>query len=274
MNLFVGSKTFLVGEYSVLFGGSAIILVTLPEFKLQVTKGKTNLKGIDQESPAYCFYELHDFCNFSMEFVDPHKKSGGFGASSAQFVMLYQLCLKLTHRRFDINLFLREYQDLSQKKNSIKPSGADCIAQYYNHHIFFNAQTNVVEKLEWKFPQLDFIILKTKHKVVTHLHLEKLVPFDIEKLQNLTLNVKKSFLNNDEELLIKSVQGFFDSLKKYNLVIDQNIEAVDKLLRIDGIKAAKGCGAMGADTIIVIFEKRKKNTLLNFLQSDDANFFI
>ena len=43
MILSAGSKTFLVGEYSVLFGGSAVVLLTPPLFKLQVVEKYTEL---------------------------------------------------------------------------------------------------------------------------------------------------------------------------------------------------------------------------------------
>ncbi|MDR1561005.1 MAG: hypothetical protein LBS23_01475, partial [Holosporaceae bacterium] len=50
-------KTFLVGEYSVLFGGSAVLLATNPQFKLQITKNeKSLLVGVPEESPAFLFY--------------------------------------------------------------------------------------------------------------------------------------------------------------------------------------------------------------------------
>ena len=52
-----GSKTFLVGEYSVLFGGSAVVLVTPPRFELRVKSGETNLVGVEKDSPAGLFYE-------------------------------------------------------------------------------------------------------------------------------------------------------------------------------------------------------------------------
>jgi mevalonate kinase len=265
MNFTAGSKTFLVGEYSVLYGGCAVVLITPPAFELRAAVGETSLLGIEKESPAFRFYESHDFADLAIEFIDPHNGSGGFGASSAQFVMLYQLYLQLTKRQFDIDLFLNEYKALSECSGRVVPSGADCIAQYFNHHIFFDSQTNNVEKLNWEFPHLDFAIFKTKHKIATHLHLKELRYMDIAKLQRPILNVKKSFLDNNEQLLIKNTQDFFNFLKDDNLIIDQNIKTVAKLFQIDGVKVAKGCGACGADTILVIFEKQKSRTLRHIM---------
>ncbi|MDR1982734.1 MAG: hypothetical protein LBQ08_02980 [Holosporaceae bacterium] len=263
MIISAGSKTFLVGEYAVLFGGSAIILVTSPSFKLKTKKGKTNLVGIKENSPAHRFYASHDFSNLSIEFYDPHGECGGLGASSAQFAMLYKLYLKLTRQKFDENLFISEYRRNSWSNVGIPPSGADCIAQYFDHHIIFDAKLNSAKKLVWNFPGLDFAVFKTDRKVNTHLHLQELGSIDVKKLQDMSLNVEKSFRHSDGELLIRSVQDFFSLLQEKNLVIDQTIKTVDELLKIEGVKAAKGCGALCADTILVIFEKQKRDTLFD-----------
>ncbi|MDR2781719.1 MAG: hypothetical protein LBB21_04695 [Holosporaceae bacterium] len=261
--IFAGSKTFLVGEYSVLFGGGAIVLVTTPKFQLKIKNGETQLIGIEKHSPAHCFYQTRNFDGLSIEFCDPHNGSGGFGASSAQFAMLYRLHLQLIHKKFDIDSFLTEYRQLSNIKN-IAPSGADCVAQYFDHSIYFDSKNNTIEKVNWNFPNLDFMILKTKCKIATHLHLRELAEFNIDELQRRTFAVGESFCNIDEAALIENVQCFFNLLVKNNLVVDDTIKIVDKLLKIDGIKAAKGCGALGADTILIIFEKKNEH-LMNLI---------
>ncbi|MDR2107432.1 MAG: hypothetical protein LBO73_02860 [Holosporaceae bacterium] len=263
LTLAAAGKTFLIGEYSVLFGGSAIILLTPPPFKLKAEKGNTNLVGIEENSPAYLFFKCHDFSGLSLEFEDPYLKSGGFGASSAQFALLYKLHLRLTGDKFDVGRFLEEYRSLSAtKETTILPSGADCVAQYFNHHVFFDAGTNVVRKIDPKFPNLDFAVCKTGRKVITHLHLQSLPPLPTSELQRLTEDAAKSFLNADEELLVKSIRGFFDLLRKQKIIADFTAETADRLLKTDGVAAVKGCGAAGADTILMVFEKRKRDSVL------------
>jgi mevalonate kinase len=259
---YAGSKTFLAGEYSVLFGGSAVVLVTPPEFQLQVEKGKTNLTGIDRESPACLFYRSHDFSDLSIKFCDPHGGSGGFGASSGQFTMLYKLYLRLTGQKFSIDSFLGEYKKCLPFSVGVAPSGADCLSQYFNRHIFFNSLNRSVEPVDWNFPRLDFFVFKTGRKTLTHVHLRELSPMDVGELENSVLNLKKSFGNGDEELLIASLGIFFNLLKERKLVLDQTVEIVDRLLKIKGVRSAKGCGALGADSVIVIFEKSAKDVLL------------
>ncbi|MDR0632500.1 MAG: hypothetical protein LBF54_04720 [Holosporaceae bacterium] len=255
-----GSKTFLVGEYAVLFRGSAIVLITPPEFKLIAESGKSDLIGVEKNSPAYLFYESHDFGNLSISFHDPHSESGGFGASSAQFTLLYKLYLKLNRQEFDINAFLGEYEKTSPG------SGADCVAQYFNHSVFFDSRINKVEKIDWPFQNLSFAIFKTTNKVATHLHLRELPFVNTEDLQKLVLGVRKSFSGSDEKYFLENVHAFSNLLRKKNLVAEQTVEIVNNLLKIEGVKAAKGCGALSADTIIVILEKQKEDVLINYAE--------
>ncbi|MDR1375832.1 MAG: hypothetical protein LBJ45_03410 [Holosporaceae bacterium] len=267
------SKTFLVGEYAVLFGGSAVLLATNPEFKLLVapkTAAENFLTGVSDESAANKFYLAHAdvFKNLSIGFVDPFKGAGGLGASSAQFVLLYKLYLRLSEGKFAANSFLEEYKTLAANGDgSPKPSGADCLTQYYNHSICFDSHSGSVRKICWNFPRLDFAIFRTGFKVVTHEHLRKLQPLDIAELESFSSIVQQSFSDGDEHSLVENVQNFFNVLKKKKLALEQTSDLVEKFLKHDGVLAAKGCGAMGADTIIVIFSKERKNSVLEIAKN-------
>ncbi|MDR0677340.1 MAG: hypothetical protein LBF57_01520 [Holosporaceae bacterium] len=256
-----GSKTFLVGEYSVLFGGSAIVLITPPNFLLTVKKSViSRTERVNECSPASVFYKDHDFENLHIDFQDPHGGKGGFGASSAQFALFYQLYLKQTNQKFNPHVMLQDYRKSCGK---IHVSGADCFAQFFNHHIFFDSKTTRAEKINWNFSNLDFAIFKTNTKVATHLHLQKLNRIsDISDLENATIKVKESLLAENEELFAKNVQVFFYILQKKGLVIDRTSTMVEKLLKIDEVRAAKGCGALSADTIIVIFYRLYRNAVM------------
>jgi mevalonate kinase len=260
------SKTFLVGEYAVLFGGSAVLLATEPEFKLLANKTTTgeSLAGVSNGSAAHKFYLAHKniFKNLSIKFVDPFNGAGGLGASSAQFVLLYKLYLYLNRCRFDINSFLEEYKTLAAgKAGSLRPSGADCLTQYYNHNIYFNSHDGSTRKIEWSFPNLDFAIFRTGFKVATHEHLRELRYLDISELREFSSGVLQSFVDGDERSLVKNIHNFFNVLKKMQLTLEHTSDLVEKFLKLDGVLAAKGCGAMGADTIIAIFSRERKDSV-------------
>jgi mevalonate kinase len=264
------SKTFLLGEYAVLWGGSAIVLITEPEFQLIVEKNAGNsyqLDGIDEGSPAFLFFTQHrdTFQNLRLRFCDPHNGSGGFGASSAQYVLLHQLYRQLTYSPWNIKQFLDEYR--KHCRQSVKPSGADCIAQQENQHVYFNSASNHVEHLNWNFDDLDFAILKTGIKVKTHVHLQQLHRMDVADLNNIVEKVRESFGDGNSSLLIKNISIFSHLLTEKKLVMDEICHLVSQLLKIKGVLAAKGCGALSADTIIVIFDKRDRENILNFCKN-------
>lgn len=263
------SKTFLIGEYCVVFGGDAIVLVTPPEFKLIIHSGSSTLTGVNKLAPAFLFYKKHisAFKNMSLKFIDPHNGTGGLGASSAQFAMLYKLYLKKTNNNFDINTFLHEYKHIT--KNNIVPSGVDCLAQYDNQNIYFNGSNKSLQTIEWNFKNIDFCILKTGVKITTHEHLNNINKLNtnlIEALNIYVRNVKNSFINQDATTLCTNINLFYQLLDKNKFVIEQTQYLVKHLLNINGILAVKGCGAMLADTLLIIFETNKKQNVMNAIK--------
>lgn len=274
MELISGSKTFLIGEYAVLFGGSAIVLISPPYFKIRIGKGVSKLKGISVHSPAGRFYSLNrsTFAGLSIKFYDPHHHSGGWGASSAQYALLYRLYLKMVRCDFDTTSFLNIYRGFSET-NRIFPSGADCLAQYFNQNIFFDSSNNEVCSMEWKFPNLDFIVVKTNIKVFTYEHLMNLSSIDTSKLQYFTLQVKNSFDTNNENLFLENLQNFFRELEDKNLVIPQTSCFVREILKINHVRAAKGCGAMSADTILVVFDKGFRENIIMYVKNILSNVY-
>lgn len=269
------SKTFLVGEYCVTCGGSAIVLCTNPKFQLRIKSSKnTQLRGIKEGSPAFTFYmeNRRVFENLFIKFIDPYKSAGGFGASSAQFVTLYKLRNKMVGvNDIDIPKFLDEYRAIAGKNQKIKPSGADCLAQFQNDHIYFDSDTNKIENLQWNFKDIDFFIVKTGSKLATHEHLRKLSPDFIHansnRLTQIVENVKNAWLKCDSKNFVSGIADFYASLNDLGLVYEKTQRLVSKILQIDGVLAAKGCGAMGADTIIIVFENKLRDSVKRNIKS-------
>ncbi len=241
------------------------MLLTPPLFKLQVVKKYTELIGVHESSPAGKFYAKHRdiFQDLSLTFADAHREAGGFGASSAQFVLLYKLMLQLSNREFCIKDFLQEYRSFASN-NGVLPSGADCVCQFSNHHTYFDSKTCTAEQIEFDLPNIAFAIFKTNFKVATHEHLRTLqADFDISELQKHTQNVADGLKMKNEKLTINGVNNFFQCLCEMSLVLPQTKETVSQLKKDNAILAAKGCGALGADTIIVLYKKGTKNRVIS-----------
>ena len=84
------AKTFVLGEYGVLDGGSAILVNTAPRFSCNISKKNKNFHFAKQ-SPASQWVQTHpeDFKNVSLDWIDPYNGEGGLGFSSAQFNIVY-----------------------------------------------------------------------------------------------------------------------------------------------------------------------------------------
>ena len=96
----IPSKTFVLGEYSVLHGGPAILLASEPYFSLRLEEKNENKNPFHPLSPAGKLWELEPLLKTkSYLFSDPHHGLGGFGASSAEFIALFlQLNFLLVQR--------------------------------------------------------------------------------------------------------------------------------------------------------------------------------
>lgn len=257
------SKTFLLGEYVVRSGGSSIVLATNPEFQLVCEKSDgasfAGLKNCDVASPAREFYDLHakTFEGLCISFIDPYKKSGGLGASSAQFTLLYKLFLQLTGGSFNTSQFLHEYKSLKCNLKS-NPSGADCVCQFNNQHTYFDSAAQIYENILWCFFDIDFAVFKSNVKISTSKHLEEcgeILNDDLFSLNQCVKSAYCSFIANDSQMLADSVNKFYHILESNNLVIKSTKQIVSCMKNIGAVLAVKGCGALLADTIVVIFRK-------------------
>ena len=262
MFLSVKSKTFLIGEYAVLDGASAILLATDPSFCLEAESASVGeLAGISEGSPAGIFCRRHEefFDRLRIKFIDPYNGSGGFGASSAQFVLLYRL---VYGDDSSCEHLLSTYKALTP---NICVSGADCILQYYGSNICFNPDSISIDFLNWSFSNLAFRVIKAPVKVSTHRHLANLSFRCPDELKECIDLAKRAFSATDEELLIYSVNRYYDIMDRLGLALGETRDLVKKIRAIPGVKAAKGCGALGADTIVIIYTRGMEDEIFPLL---------
>lgn len=282
MRISAPSKTFLFGEYGVLKNSPAALLNTNPRFELNVEpihNDRGFLIGIHHDSPAGRYHQIHSdfFKNYKVAFYDPWNGSGGFGASSAQFAMLFALKNLLTGSdlhsyKYDfLNRLRNTYREIASGRTGLPPSGADVIAQWVGGvtHLSFASQT--IETLDWKFKNLSFVLLKTKNKLVTHKHLE--VIEDVLDAEY-GLIAKRGILalkNADERNFILSVQAQFQLLSKNEFVAPETREQILEIQSSGYTLASKGCGAMGADVIFTVLECSKLEKFMNWAESNGMN---
>lgn len=267
-----------------MFNGKGILLLTPFEFRLCLSSSDTfHISGIKENSPTYNFFKKHFeiFKNFSIDFYDPYKSQeflqkisknfsyeGGFGSSSAAFALIYKAYLEITKCEFCLDKYYEDFLESSKAKDTIyKPSGADICSQYANNHIIFDGRRKTFENIKLNLKNFGIAIFKTGVKVNTHEHIIRLNSIDPSKLNFFANKAIEAILElknqENQNFLIKnladSINNFYNEAQKLGIVIESTKKWIDVLMTIDGVLAAKGCGALFADSIVLLFEINKRD---------------
>lgn len=294
------SKTFLVGEYAVLEGAPAVIVNTNPRFYFSVSSrddGKSALTEQDHlQTPGFHHTQIHPnspaghwlakhphIQNYNILFCDPHSGHGGFGLSSAQFNLVYYLKQFLEYQidpaknakisptqeiKGDQQSALKlwqSYQSLSFEGR--RASGADVVSQWIGNVCLFISQPFNVESISWPFSELDFILLRTGITVNTWEHLKNL---KLAALQTKDLK----YLANEAITQMKDANavGFATVLNDYAIclqklgLVHQHVLELLQQIKSPLVTAAKGCGALGAEVICVLFHPKDRKAILQLLK--------
>lgn len=270
----VPSKTFFLGEYVALKGGPSILLSTEPRFKLTaIHKEQTDNKGIKSESPTGKLLAKHAelFRNYSIHFEDPYKGMGGFGASSAQFIMLYALIQQLQSLKVDDVELLKVYERMAWKGVGIPPSGADLIAQLHGGMCFFYKAKKKLTSFSWPFAELDFALIHTGNKLATHKHLENLADFNPSALEAIVQQGLVNIEQRDSQGIIHTINSYTRTLLSLGFVAQRTEELLKQIATCPEILAAKGCGALGADVILMLFTRKNQKNVIDWCKNKGLN---
>lgn len=266
LSLSVPSKTFLCGEYVALMGGPCVVLATEPRFHLLVTTPGTGKNPFHAQSPAGQFLAKYPelLSDYSFEFQNS-VPGGGFGGSSAEFLLVSafeQLRSPLkteAQLELDLKKVLSDYGDLFQSELN-KPSGADIVGQARGWMTAFHRKAGRIQNFSWDFPNLGFHIYRTGKKLATHEHLKQLEPKNFESLEAPCHQVWEALSQKIENHLLSGLTDFSRQLEKMGLQDADTMKMTQALCRESGVRVAKGCGAMGSDAILVVYDRRETNS--------------
>lgn len=264
------SKTFLLGEYLVLNDGSAMTINTAPRFELRAdTRGEGVVSGISPQSPAGQWIRQNKlvFANIDIEFLDPHLGAGGFGASSAQYLLVNILTqvLKTPGKNEDFNIeqIWRSYRQLETvSAEGLRPSGADVVGQYMGGLCGVQIAPFEAKSFRWPFEDYDVLLVPTGHKMATHEHLRGLKRVGTDELEIIYARAMETMAVGDAPAFFDSINDYHAELLELGLVAEQTQVLVTTLLSYPFVRAAKGCGAMGSD-VVAIFISKENHEILN-----------
>lgn len=270
VNFKIPGKTFLLGEYAAVFGGPSLVLTTNPSFEIFFRQG-TGDHPFHPESPAGLFIKSQPlfFQHWDIGFGDPYK-SGGFGASTAQFIAVNLFFKFESTFAADKSFFLKaedilavwdDYQKLFESQNN-RPSGADLVAQMGGGLVEFTGRE--LNVLEWPFGDKDILLFKTNNKIPTHEHLKN---WSADK--DLVAHLKAISRKGSQALKTSSWDGwqqaqkeFSSALEAANLIHPDTQLLLDQISQIQGVLGARGCGALGADVIAVTIDKNRTTEIM------------
>ncbi len=122
------------------------------------------------------------------------------------------------------------------------------------------------------FQDLSFFLVHTGNKLATHHHLQTTpLPHNINALSALVDQAELAFNTNNSVLMLDCINDYHQQLKQLNLVAPYSLELISKLSLYPETQAIKGCGALGADIVLILCTKEEKDTLKNQLIQDHWN---
>ncbi|MFO2978716.1 mevalonate kinase family protein [Legionella pneumophila] len=268
----IPAKTFLLGEYAAIAGEPAILLTTNPCFALTLTEN-AKLEGIHPKSPAGLWWQKNQCHPFGLSWQDPYHGQGGLGASSAQFLACYLATCSLQEITPRLNHMLEAYYQSSWSGLGLRPSGYDVIAQSQQGCVYIDKQKNQVNSFSWPFKDLSFLIIHTGNKLATHHHLQEVtLPSQIDYLASLVIKAKEAFDLAHSHHLIQCINLYAQKLTELNLVSQHSLPLIQSIKFYPETLAIKGCGALGADTLLILTDKRDLQSLKDKVQ--DQNWLI
>lgn len=251
----IPSKTFLLGEYAAIAEASAIILNTGPYFELCLTN-TAQRSDIHPQSPAGLWWQRVKQEPYGLSFEDPYQGLGGLGASSAQFLGSYLAGNYLNQSTPTIPELLEAYYESAWSGVGLRPSGYDVIAQSQQGCVYINKQNNSLQSYPWPFKELSFLLLHTKTKLATHHHLQQAaLPACTDVLSLIVDEAREAFEQSNSEQLIHAINLYQHHLNALNLLAPHSLELIEQLKTNPKILAIKGCGALGADVLLLITSK-------------------
>lgn len=272
----IPSKTFVIGEYLAINGTASLVMATEPSFYIKMTQDK--LYGYHPESPAGRLKASMSPKSVGYSFFDPHDGRGGFGRSTAEYlsVYLYQWIAENGEGDFASSIlshledFVGEYQKLCEA--DYKPSGSDLVAQVCGGLCWYDGMNYTAEKLAWPFPGYELFVFHTGKKLATHEHLADLKKLDLRSLIPILIAARTSMDQANLKVFCESLNYYYDCLNDLGLADSSVYKSVEGLRQNPEVLAAKGCGAMGVDTVLILGQKSDREKIQSLCFRQDFQY--
>jgi hypothetical protein len=248
------SKTFVLGEYAILQGSTALLMGSGPWFTASYEPGAA-AAPFHPESPAGKWLSANP-TEARIQFGDPHQGKGGFGGSGAEFLAAW--CFEKTvppstHPRA---IFAWSAWEDSRLAPAAASSGADILTQAFGvnradaYFLEIDPVGHTLKEIFARKHQGEISLFHTGKKMPTH---EAPIPahLPLEEMENMVIHAGEWLERGHFEGFAKELNAYGAKLAELGLVAPHTAAALRGLERSDQVLGAKGCGAMGSDVILV-----------------------
>ncbi|MEC8063408.1 MAG: hypothetical protein VX112_00995 [Pseudomonadota bacterium] len=277
-------KTFLLGEYAVLEYRQALLIASKPGFSIDV-KNATSCDAFGAIKQSLGF--LHS-CPIEREWqscfeISPfrvmlqQKPLKGFGSSGAwmwtalilRFYFQHGIWPELDSHFFQksMSYYFTLYNHLPKRR---RPSGGDMASQYFGLCSHIDLHKLVCHKMSWPFIGIGFVLLSTGAKVQTYQHLS-MASFTVVDLQNIFDRALTAWYDRNASVFIREFIHYQNTLAKQGLQHPNTTFLLEKVSNSSGFIAAKGCGALGAEVICVLYDSNFKQQCLDYYLTLDLH---
>ena len=255
-----GGKTFVLGEYSALHTGQGLLLTLPPYFEAEFS-----LVGRHDpiNPPCKRFIHLHAdvLAHMQWRFRDPYQGRGGLGASSAAFLFWYRAWLYFSgqppldlQNKDHVKRLLTYFKQTHWDGIGVMPSGLDVLAQNRAGLVWVDAVQGLVSPVSWPFHDVGVCLMHTGKKVATHKHLCALdSSASYARIAALTQKAYKALCAHDKLGFIHAINTGATHLFERGLMADHTHAALVSARTMPFFLAGKGCGALGADVILICY---------------------
>ena len=233
---------------------------------------------------------------------DPHEGNGGFGRSTAEYlsVLIDDLLSKekkiestgdssspektktpeieFHNGKHDIKKFIlgnlqnfvTNYQNCT---SNYKPSGADLVAQVCGGLCWYDGMNFSCEKPAWPFPGYEIYIFKTGYKQQTHEHLIKDIKNkNLKILIPALMSARLSLEQSNLKIFCQAINDYYDILGGLGFSDSKVQSCVYRLREEPEILAAKACGAMGMDTVLIVARLSDEDKIIKLAKEHGLSF--
>lgn len=285
-SLSVPGKVFLLGEYAVLAGQPALVAAVGPRFSWNRGEPGAVIRGRAAAHPkspagrliaaarmsagtvASEFFGEH----FPGTFDDPHGGKGGFGASTAEFAMTYQLLAPSLGWGLDWISCWKKYQEL-YAADGVPPSGADLAVQMTGGTGIFDPVVPAVQALATGGVSQALLVFSAAglpgRKVATHEHLksDRLKSLDprsewISALSECVAEGIGAWRKDDIPAFGKVLTRFAETLAAEGLEADGARGERARLSLLAGVHGLKGAGGMLSDALVAAVDPARHDAFI------------